>query len=103
MKKTAITAATLALVAGTLNPLSAFAQNRDDDDKKKGRTTPLPIVAGNCRARDRHLPSPPPSMGTITSTTTSGNGNLYGDPVQSPGQQRHLRPRARKSAIDRPR
>jgi len=93
MKKTAITAATLALVAGTLNPLSAFAQNRDDDDKKKGDNTAA-IVAGIAAL----------GIGIAIATSKHGDdhkhdnqwdGNLYGDPF-SPANNVTCVPRQKK-------
>lgn len=89
MKKTAVTAATLALLAGTLAPTPAIAQERKRDEEKKKDNTAA-IVAGIA------------ALGIGIAIATSGkdkdkdhwDGDRYGDPF-SPSRNVECFPRQR--------
>ncbi len=91
MRKTAITAATFALVASTLAPLPAYAQDRDEDEKKDNTGA---IIAGIAAL----------GIGIAIATSKKGDddrydnewdGNLYGDPF-SPANNISCYPRQKK-------
>lgn len=93
MRKTVTIAATFALVASTLTPLPVYAQNRDDEDGKKGDNTAA-IVAGIAAL----------GIGIAIATSKHGDdhkhdsqwdGNLYGDPF-SPANNVTCVPRQKK-------
>lgn len=91
MRKTAITAATFALVASTLSPSIAYAQEADEEKKKDNTGA---IIAGIAAL----------GIGIAIATSKKGDddrydnqwdGNLYGDPF-SPSNNISCYPRQKK-------
>lgn len=94
MRKTAIAAATLAVMASSLAPLPALAQQRGREDEEKKQDNTGAIVAGIAAI----------GIGIAIATSKKGDddryesqwdGNLYGDPF-SPARDVTCVPRQRK-------